>query len=159
MLAFSFIALVLCIDVVGRELYGPVMNYLGFKVGSTGLFGSQKLAIFALVIGSFCGVGIATATGVHLVPRLAFGWLPQRWSGDVDRIADLVSGLFLLGVAWYGIVFVLASKQSGVLAPVINVSAWPIQMVIPLGFVSAAARYFFFARWPALRPKAPEFQE
>jgi TRAP-type C4-dicarboxylate transport system permease small subunit len=77
----------------------------------------------------------------------------------VDRIADLVSGLFLLGVAWYGIVFVLASKQSGVLAPVINVSAWPIQMVIPLGFVSAAVRYFFFARWPALRPQAPEFQE
>jgi TRAP-type C4-dicarboxylate transport system permease small subunit len=158
-LAFSFIALVLCIDVVGREFYGPVMNHLGFQVGSTGLFGSQKLAIFALVIGSFCGVGIATATGVHLVPRLAFAWLPARWSTEVDRIADLVSGLFLLGVAWYGIVFVLASKQSGVLAPVINVSAWPIQMVIPLGFVSAAVRYFFFACWPALRPQAPEFQE
>ena len=158
-LAFSFIALVLCIDVVGREFYGPVMNHLGFQVGSTGLFGSQKLAIFALVIGSFCGVGIATATGVHLVPRFAFAWLPARWSTEVDRIADLVSGLFLLGVAWYGIVFVLASKQSGVLAPVINVSAWPIQMVIPLGFVSAAVRYFFFACGPALRPQAPEFQE
>jgi len=88
-LAFFFIALVLCIDVVGREFYGPAMNAMGFTVGSTGLFGSQKLAIFALVIGSFCGVGIATATGVHLVPRLAFGWFPQAWGGAIDRLADL----------------------------------------------------------------------
>ena len=53
----------------------------------------------------------------------------------------------------------LASKQSGVLAAVINVSAWSIQTVIPLGFASAALRYFAFAAWPALRPQPPEYQE
>ena len=144
---------------MGREFYGPLMTLLGFQVGATGLFGSQKLAIFALVIGSFCGIGIATATGVHLVPRVGFGWLPKAWGPSVDRLADLLTGIFLLGVTWYGIVFVLSSKQSGVLAAVINVSAWPIQLAIPLGFLSAALRYFFFAAWPGLRPEAPEFQE
>ena len=158
-LAFTFIAVVLVIDVLGRELYGPLMSLLGQKVGATGLFGSQKLAVFALVIGSFCGIGIATATGVHLVPRLGFKWLPAAWSPQVDRLADLVTGLFLLGVTWYGIQFVLASKASGVLAAVINVSAWPIQMAIPVGFASAALRYFVFALWPATRPVPPEFQE
>ena len=128
-------------------------------MGATGLFGSQKLAIFALVIGSFCGIGIATATGVHLVPRVGFGWLPKAWGPSVDRLADVLTGVFLLGVTWYGFVFVLSSKQSGVLAAVINVSAWPIQLAIPLGFLSAALRYFFFAAWPGLRPEAPEFQE
>lgn len=158
-LAFSFIALVLMIDVLGREFYGPVMSMLGFTVGATGLFGSQKLAVFALVIGSFAGIGIATATGVHLVPRVAFKWVPASWSPHMDRIADVFTGLFLLGVAWYGVVFVLASKESGVLAAVINVSAWPIQVAIPLGFASAALRYFAFAIWPAVRPVPPEFQE
>jgi TRAP-type C4-dicarboxylate transport system permease small subunit len=158
-LAFSFIALVLMIDVLGREFYGPVMSMLGFKVGATGLFGSQKLAVFALVIGSFAGIGIATATGVHLVPRIAFKWVPASWSSQMDRIADVFTGLFLLGVAWYGVLFVIASKDSGVLAAVINVSAWPIQTAIPLGFASAALRYFIFAIWPALRPVPPEFQE
>lgn len=158
-LAFSFIALVLMIDVLGRELYGPLMSLLGFQVGATGLFGSQKLAVFALVIGSFAGIGIATATGVHLVPRVAFKWVPASWSPHMDRIADVFTGLFLLGVTWYGVLFVIASKESGVLAAVINVSAWPIQMVIPLGFASAALRYFAFAVWPALRPVPPEFQE
>lgn len=158
-LAFSFIAAVLVIDVLGREFYGPVMAFVGHPAGATGLFGSQKLAVFALVIGSFAGIGIATATGVHLVPRVAFKWLPAAWSPSVDRVADVFTGLFLLGVAWYGVVFVLASKASGVLAAVINVSAWPIQTVIPLGFASAALRYFIFAAWPGLRPLPPDFQE
>jgi TRAP-type C4-dicarboxylate transport system permease small subunit len=158
-LSFSFIALVLMIDVLGREFYGPVMSMLGIKVGATGLFGSQKLAVFALVIGSFAGIGIATATGVHLVPRVAFKWVPANWSPHMDRIADVFTGLFLMGVAWYGVLFVIASKESGVLAAVINVSAWPIQTAIPLGFASAALRYFIFALWPAVRPVPPEFQE
>lgn len=157
--AFSFIALVLMIDVLGREFYGPLMALIGHPAGATGLFGSQKLAVFALVIGSFCGIGIATATGVHLVPRVGFKWLPAAWSPTVDRVADVFTGLFLLGVAWFGVLFVLSSKSSGVLASVINVSAWPIQTVIPLGFLSAALRYFVFAAWPALRPVPPEFQE
>jgi TRAP-type C4-dicarboxylate transport system permease small subunit len=158
-LAFSFIALVLMIDVLGREFYGPVMSMLGIQVGATGLFGSQKLAVFALVIGSFAGIGIATATGVHLVPRVAFKWVPASWSPHMDRIADVFTGLFLLGVTWYGVQFVIASKESGVLAAVINVSAWPIQLAMPLGFASAALRYFIFAIWPAVRPLPPEFQE
>lgn len=158
-LAFTFIALVLVIDVLGREFYGPLMNLLGRPVGATGLFGSQKMAVFALVIGSFCGIGIATATGVHLVPRIGFAWAPRAWGPQVDRLADAITGLFLLGVTWFGLVFVLASKQSGVLASVINISAWPIQAAIPLGFASAALRYFLFAAWPALRPQLPEFQE
>ena len=158
-LSFAFIAAVLVIDVMGREFYGPLMTLLGFKVGATGLFGSQKLAVFALVIGSFCGIGIAAATGAHLVPRVAFGWLPAAWSPQVDRLADLVTGVFLIGVSYYATLFVMGSRASGVLAAVNNVSAWPIQMAIPLGFLSAALRYLLFARWPALRPAPPEFQE
>lgn len=158
-LCFSFIAAVLAIDVVGRELYGPAMRLIGSEVGSTGLFGSQKLGVFALVIGSFAGIGVATATGAHLLPRVGFGWVPKEWNSFMDRLADIVTGLFLLGVAYYGVVFVIASKDSGVLAAVINVSAWPIQMAIPLGFVSAALRYFIFAAWPTARPLPPTFQE
>jgi TRAP-type C4-dicarboxylate transport system permease small subunit len=156
---FAFIALVLVIDVLGREFYGPALNLIGVQVGATGLFGSQKLAIFALVIGSFAGIGIATATGVHLLPRVGFAWVPARWGPAMNRIADLFTGAFLLGVAWYAAQFVLATRQSGVLAAVINVSPWPVQLFMPLGFASAALRYFAFAAWPALRPVPPQFQE
>ena len=81
--AFGFIALVLIVDVVGRELLTPL--YRAFDIqGSAGIFAAQKLSVFALVIGSFAGIGIATATGSHIVPRFAFGWVPKesgrRWT-------------------------------------------------------------------------------
>ena len=49
--------------------------------------------------------------------------------------------------------------QAGRAHAVFNMPVWPIQLAIPLGFLSAAVRYFFFAAWPALRPLPPEFQE
>lgn len=70
---FSFIAIILVLDVLGRELVGPLFNALGIDVGPTGIFASQRFSIYALVVGSFAGIGIATATGSHLVPRVGFG--------------------------------------------------------------------------------------
>jgi hypothetical protein len=49
--------------------------------------------------------------------------------------------------------------QAGLRAQAFDIPIWPIQLAIPLGFLSAAMRYFFFAIWPALRPLPPEFQE
>ena len=156
-LCFVFIASVLILDVVYRELYGPLMNWLEFSKGSGGFFGAQKLAVFALVIGSFAGIGIATATGSHLVPQIAFNWFPANWNSIINRIADTVTGIVFLITAWYGLQFALMTKEFGILAPVINMSPWIVQLVIPLGFVSAGLRYFIFAIWQNARPKLPEF--
>jgi TRAP-type C4-dicarboxylate transport system permease small subunit len=158
-IAFSFIALILLVDVVGRELVGPLMRAMGFPATATGVFASQKLSIFALVIGSFAGIGIATATASHLVPRVAFGWIPARWEPWFNRMADAITGLFLIGVAYYGLVFVQSSMATDLRAPVLDWSVWPIQLAIPIGFLSAAGRYLMYAIWPGLRPLPPEFQE
>lgn len=157
--AFSFIAAILLLDVLGRELLGPLIRLLGFPATATGIFASQKLSIFALVIGSFAGIGIATATASHLVPRVGFGWIPARWDPWFNRLADLLTGLFLLGVCYYAWIFVESSKATDLRAPVLDWSVWPIQLAIPIGFLSAAGRYFIYAAWPAIKPQPPEFQE
>lgn len=157
--AFGFIAAILTADVFGREVVGPVLNKLGIDIGPTGIFASQRLSIYALVIGSFAGIGIATATASHLVPRVGFGWSPKSWASFIDRLADVVTGLFLLCVVYFGIVFVLSTKAADLRAPVLEWVVWPMQTAIPLGFASAALRYFAYARWPDLRPQPPEFQE
>lgn len=156
--AFAFIAMILLLDVLGRELLGPIVRLLGYKT-ATGIFASQKMSVFALVIGSFLGIGIATATGSHLVPRVAFGWVPASWGPFMDRMADVLTGLFLCAVAWYAWEFVMSSKATDLRAPVLDWKVWRIQLALPIGFLSAAGRYFLFAIWPALRPKPPEFQE
>lgn len=158
-ICFSFIAIILVLDVLGREILGPLANFLGLDIGPTGIFASQRLSIYALVIGSFAGIGIATATGSHLVPRVGFGWVPKAWGPAMDRLADLVTGCFLVGVAYFGAQFVESSYRVDLRAPVLDWSVWPFQLAIPLGFLSAACRYFVYALWPSLRPGLPEFQE
>jgi TRAP-type C4-dicarboxylate transport system permease small subunit len=157
--AFTLIAALLIVDVVGRELLGPLLRALGLEIGATSIPGGQKVAVFAMVLGSFCGIGIATATNSHLVPRVAFGWVPQRWAGTVARVGDLFTAVFMVAVAGYGVQFVLASQATGMRAPVLNWEVWPFQLAIPAGFASAAIRYLAFAAFPGLKPPPPEFQE
>jgi TRAP-type C4-dicarboxylate transport system permease small subunit len=156
---FTFIAGIMLTDVLMRELLGPALRLFGRDPGAMGIFAAQKLSVFALVTGSFAGIGIATATGSHLVPRVGFKWIPPRFSAAMDRLADLLTGLFLLAVTWYGWVFVLSSKVTDLRAPVLDWAVWPFQMAIPLGFLSAAVRYFVYAAKPAIKPAPPEFQE
>jgi TRAP-type C4-dicarboxylate transport system permease small subunit len=156
--AFGFIAVVLIVDVAGREILTPIFKLLGITKAA-GLYAAQKMSVYALVVGSFCGVGIATATASHLLPRVGFGWVPASFGPTMNRIADLVTGAFFCGVAWYGWVYVQSSMQAGLRAQAFDIPIWPIQLAIPLGFLSAAVRYFFYAAWPATRPLPPEFQE
>jgi len=157
--AFGFIASILVLDVIGRELIGPLAKVMGWSLGATGIPSSQRLSVYALVVGSFCGIGIATATGSHLVPRVAFGWIPASWGAAMNRFADLFTGVFLIGVAWYGMEYVMSSMATDLRAPVLNWSVWPFQLAIPVGFASAAVRYLIYAAYPAARPIPPEFQE
>lgn len=156
--AFGFIAVVLILDVAGRELLAPIYRLLDIK-RAAGVFAAQKMCVYALVIGSFVGIGIATATASHLLPRVGFGWVPAAWGPAMNRVADLFTGLFFCGVAYYGYVYVASSMQAGLRMQAFDMPIWPIQAAIPLGFLSAALRYVFFAAWPALRPLPPEVQE
>jgi TRAP-type C4-dicarboxylate transport system permease small subunit len=156
---FGLIAALLLTDVLGRELVGPVLRLLGFDPGPMGLFGSQRVSVYALVVGSFAGIGIATATASHLVPRVGYGWVPAAWEPGMDRLASLLTGLALMAIAWYGWVFVESSRETDLRAPVLDWAVWPIQLAIPLGFASAAGRYFMYAAWPAARPQPPAHQE
>src|SRR3954447_24866530 len=106
--AFSFIAVILLLDVLGRELLGPIVRLFGLKM-ATGIFAAQKMSVYALVIGAFAGIGIATATGSHLVPRVMFGVVPKQFGPALDRFADLLTGLFLVAVSYYGLEFVQSS--------------------------------------------------
>lgn len=157
-LSLAFVALILILDVLGRELLGPALRALDLRA-ATGVFGSQKMAGYALVIASFAGIGVAAATASHIVPRVAFGWIPEQWSPALNRVADGVTGLFFVGAAFVAFQFVHSSMVAGLRTQAIDMPIWTVQVCIPLGFLSTAARYFCFALWPSLRPAPPEFQE
>lgn len=157
--AFSIITALLLTDVVLREILSPLLRFLRIYDGALGILFSQRLSIYALIVGAFAGVGIATATGSHLVPRVGHALLPASWGPFMDRLADVITGVALMVTAYYGWVFVASSKAVDLRAPVLDWSVWRLQLAIPIGFASAAVRYFVFAAYPALRPLPPENME
>lgn len=152
--AFATMAGVLVLDVLGRELLHPLLRALGLPVGAMGVFGAAKIAIYALIVASCAGIGIAAATGSHLVPRLAFGLVPQRFNGRVDRLADAVTTLIFLTAAFASAQLVAGTRELGLRAPFLQWPLWWLQLALPLGFASAALRYACFAAWPGVRPPA-----
>jgi TRAP-type C4-dicarboxylate transport system permease small subunit len=85
--------------------------------------------------------------------------VPSSWRLSFDRAADLLTGICLLAVVWFAYKFVASSMATDLRAPVLDWPVWPVQLAIPLGFLSAAGRYLFYSAWPLLRPIPPEFQE
>lgn len=151
--ALAFMALVLVLDAAGREALGPLLRALDVQAGPTGIQGAPKLALYALMLATYAGLGIATACGTHLVPRVAFPAVPASWAPTVDRLADLLTGAFLLAVAWVGLDHVQGSRALGLRVTALQWPLWPLQLMLPIGFASAALRSLCFAAWPALRPR------
>ncbi|MGX9349719.1 TRAP transporter small permease [Shimia sp. W99] len=158
-IAFTLIGVLIFGDVAGREFIGPVGGALGFDMGSTGIYGARKISLFLLVIGAFAGLGVSVATGTQIVPRVAFKWVPASWGPHVDRIANGLSAAVFLAVAYYGWVFVSASRDIGTVMPGLDVPVWIFQAAIPIGFVSAALRYVIFFIWPGSAPAREEIPE
>lgn len=151
-------AVVLALDVIGRELMFPLLRALGVQHGG-GLFGAGKIAVYCLVVGTYAGIGVAAATASHVVPRVGQMITPRAWSPVLERVADALTAAVLAAAAWAGVLLVQASWELGTRAPLLQWPLWVVQLAMPLGLLSAALRYAGFAAWPALRPPPREAGE
>ncbi len=150
--AFATMAGVLVLDVLGREFLAPALRALGLPVGAGGVFGASKIAVYALIVAAYAGIGVATATGSHIVPRAGHWVVPRAWDGTMNRIADALTAALLLLAAYACALLVLGSRELGLRAPILQWPVWVVQLALPLGLASAALRCAGYALWPALRP-------
>lgn len=111
--AFCAIAVILIYDVLVREAVIPLLAVIGVEGRGLVLYGSQKIAVYLLVAGAFAGIGIATWTGAHLVPKVGFRAVPARFDDLANRLADLTTFLFLVAVTVIAAAFVAESFESG----------------------------------------------
>lgn len=138
-IAYTIVAALLIGDVLGREFLG------------TGIFGAQKMAVFAAIVAGFLGLALATAANAQLRPT----FLDHLLKGPmVDRVGDGVSAVFYLFLAYVAAVFIAQSMEFKDRAAVLYWLLWPIQLIIPYALTSTALRHAIFALWPDLKPKA-----
>jgi C4-dicarboxylate transporter, DctQ subunit len=139
-IAYIIIAGLLLIDVILRETIG----------GS--IYGSQRVAVYAMIVTGFLGLGLAAHRGQHLRPRFADGLIPSAFSDLADRAGSLIMACIFGTFGVVGIEYVLEAISYGDLARIINIPLWIIQLIIPYAFFSTALRYIIYALWPHLKP-------
>ncbi len=142
--AFGVLVVVVFGDVVSRETVG------------TGLHWARQVGVYANLFVILFGIGMASATGSHLRPRFADGWLPARWSGVLERMQDGGMALFCLGFAVIAARIAFDGYILDERSAVLGIVTWPFQAVFPLVFLFATFRHGVYACYPELRPVPPE---
>lgn len=139
--AFSTAVVALMSDVLGREVFGH------------GVFGAQRVAVWATAVVGLVGFALVTADAGHLRPQFADGWLPKSAEPAIGRVADVISALICGFLGVYAVEFVRSSYQLGERGVGITIEVWPLQIILPWMFLSSAFRYLCFAVFPALKPE------
>ena len=138
--AFAVLALLLFTDVLLREISG------------NGIAWAHQAGLYANLLVTVFGMGIAGGAGSHLRPRFADHWLPASWEPALQRLSWLVTALVLLAFALLALSLVLETRLLAEMATVLRIPLWPVQALIPLGFALTASRYLCYALQPSLAP-------
>lgn len=138
--AFGVLAAVIFADVLVREFTG------------SGLSWARQIGVYANVVVTIVGIGLASAGGTHLRPRFTDRWLPVSWDPWLVRIGELLTALFCLAFAWLALGVVRETYELDERSVVLRLVVWPFQSVLPIAFLLAALRHACYGLWPALRP-------
>jgi C4-dicarboxylate transporter DctQ subunit len=138
--AFSIAVIALVSDVVGREVFGH------------GVFGAQRVAVWATAVVGLVGFALVTSDAGHLRPQFADRWLPRSAEPVISRVADVTSALICVFLGYHAVLFVHSSFELGERGVGIPIEVWPLQIILPWMFLSSAVRHLSFAAFPALKP-------
>ena len=138
-IAFIILATVLFADVVLRSFLG------------SGLPWSHQVGVYANMVVSLLGLGLASVGDNHLRPRFADHILPISWEPVMVRLQPLVTALAFVLFAILSIELVLESIRLQERSTVLQTLVWPVQCLLPLAFGLAAFRYGLFVVYPTLQ--------
>ena len=138
--AFTLLITVIFADVVSRELTGSGMHW------------ARQVGVYANIFIVMAGFGLASASGQHLRPRFADGWLPASWNVALGRLQEGVMALFCLAFAVVAFQVVTETYSMQERSVVLRIVVWPFQAVIPTAFAVAAVRHAIYGLLPQQRP-------
>jgi TRAP-type C4-dicarboxylate transport system permease small subunit len=139
-LAFAVLLVVIFADVLWRWTTG------------SGIFWAREVGVFANIVLTIIGIGIASSDGTHLRPRFFDRVFPARWDHGLMRIQELLTAAGFAALAWIAVGVVQETMALEDRSIVLRWLVWPVQLVLPVAFTLAAIRHGLFGLVPALRP-------
>ncbi len=139
-IAFLVMAGALMGDVLKREFAG------------SGWFGAPQVGVVGMIIVSYMGISLASASGSHFRPKFADPLL-SRWNDTANRIGEFGFALFCYFMAYIAFQVALESYELEDVSAVLRWPIWPIQGVIMMGFCLVAIRHTIYGVFIDLRPE------
>jgi TRAP-type C4-dicarboxylate transport system permease small subunit len=123
------------------------------RVTGSGIVWAREIGVMANIVLTIIGIGLASADGTHLRPRVFDRLVPERWDAIMTRIQEGLTALAFAVLAAIAVMVVRETIELDDRSIVLRWVVWPIQASLPIAFAVATIRHGLFALRPDLRPR------
>lgn len=121
-----------------------VANVIG-RVFFESLYFSEELNRILIILITFAGISYAARHGRHIRMSAIYDTLPPKPRKMMTILISLVTAVFMLGLAWYSLQFLLTTMGRGRVLPALQIPVWVTLCWVPMGFVLTGLQYVLTA--------------
>ena len=136
-------AIMLAIGVLLMAL-NTMANVIG-RVFWESIYFSEELNRILIIVITFAGISYAARHGRHIRMSAIYDTLPPRPRKLLTILISLVTAVFMLGLAWYSLQFLLTTLGRGRVLPALQIPVWITLAWVPLGFLLTGIQYVLTA--------------
>lgn len=123
------------------------------RVTGSGIVWAREIGVMANIVLTIIGIGLASADGTHLRPRIFDRVVPAHWDTVMTRLQEALTALAFAVLAVIASMVVRETIELDERSIVLRWVVWPIQASLPIAFAVATVRHGLFALRPDLRPR------
>ncbi len=119
-----------------------IANVIARKVFANSIPAADEIGATLLIIVTFSGIGYAARKGRHIRMSALFDAVPFKMQKVLIIIISIVTCLTYLYVCFIAYEYIQHTKMLGRVTSALELPAWIIQLVVPIGFGLGAIQYF-----------------
>ncbi|MEO1989123.1 MAG: TRAP transporter small permease [Martelella sp.] len=122
-----------------------VANVVGRFAFQQSIFFSEELNRILIILITFAGISYAARHGRHIRMSAIYDALPSNVRKPLMIGIALVTALFMFGLCYYSIGYLLTQASRGRVLPALQIPVWITLIWVPIGFFMTGAQYVLTA--------------
>nr|WP_149788597.1 TRAP transporter small permease [Lutimaribacter pacificus] len=118
-----------------------IANVVGRFIFQNSIFFSEELNRILIILITFAGISYAARHGRHIRMSAIFDALPPKPRKALMVVISVVTAIFMLGLAWYSLQYILTQAGRGRVLPSLQIPVWVILVWVPVGFFMTGLQY------------------
>lgn len=118
-----------------------IANVIGRFIFQNSIFFSEELNRILIILITFAGISYAARHGRHIRMSAIYDTLPPKPRKILMIIITLVTAVFMFGLAYYALTFILTQAGRGRVLPSLQIPVWITLIWVPVGFFMTGMQY------------------